>query len=118
MTAENSWKIVKNFWKTPGICLVKMSGHPEKGFFIVFEGPTLKETKKKILEGESLTLKNVKSTHGGVLLLVSLQLTLLKVALLHRCFSRFLNCTNGTQSCNTFMKDRLQIWLLIFSEFK
>ena len=39
-------------------------------------------------------LKNVKSTHGGVLLL-------LKVTLLHGCFSRFLNCTNGTKSHNT-----------------
>ena len=29
-TAENSWKIVRNSWKTPGICLVKMSGHPDK----------------------------------------------------------------------------------------
>ena len=32
ITGENSWKIVKNVyknsWKTPGICLVKMSGHP------------------------------------------------------------------------------------------
>ena len=38
--------------------------------------------------------KNVKSTHGGVLLLAKLQLTtLLKVTLLHGCFSRFLNCT-------------------------
>ena len=36
-------------------------------------------------------LKNVKNTHGGVLLLV------LKVTLLHGCFSRFLNCTNGTK---------------------
>ena len=26
--------------------------------------------------------------------------TLLKVTLLHRCFSRFLNCTNGTKSYN------------------
>ena len=26
--------------------------------------------------------------------------TLLKVTLLHGCFSRFLNCTNGTKSCN------------------
>ena len=34
--------------------------------------------------------KYVKNTHGGVLLLV------LKVTLLHGCFSRFLNCTNGT----------------------
>ena len=33
-------------------------------------------------------LKNVKSTHGGVL------------ALLHGCFPRFLNCTNGTKSRN------------------
>ena len=35
-------------------------------------------------------LKNVKSTHGGVLL---------KVGLLHGCFSRFLNRTNSTKSC-------------------
>ena len=34
-------------------------------------------------------LKNVKNTHGGVLLLVQLQATLLKVALLYGCFSRF-----------------------------
>ena len=47
-------------------------------------------------------LKNVKNTHGGMLLLVKLQAkpaTLLKVTLLHGCFSRFLNCTNGTKSC-------------------
>ena len=39
--------------------------------------------------------------------------TLLKVALLHGCFSRFLNCTNGTKSRNT-----LHIWVcfeLLFS---
>ena len=30
-----------------------MSGHPEKGFFIVFEGPTLKETKKNFGGWES-----------------------------------------------------------------
>ena len=36
--------------------------------------------------------KIMKNTHGGVLLLV------LKVALLRGCFSRFLNCTNGTKS--------------------
>ena len=39
--------------------------------------------------------KNVKNTHGGVLLLV--KVTLLKVALLHGCFSLFSNCTNGTK---------------------
>ena len=41
---------------------------------------------------------NVKNTHGGVLNLVKLQT--LKLTLLHGCFSRFLNCTNGTKSRN------------------
>ena len=45
-------------------------------------------------------LKNIKNNHGGVFLLVKLQLvTLLKAVLLHGCFSRFLNCANGTKSC-------------------
>ena len=47
-------------------------------------------------------LKNVKNTHGGVLLSVNLQVeacNFLKVTLLHWCFSRSLNCTNGTKSC-------------------
>ena len=35
-------------------------------------------------------LKNIKSTHGGVL----------KLTLLHGCFSYFLNCPNGTKSRN------------------
>ena len=39
-------------------------------------------------------LKNVKNTQGGVLLSV------LKATLLHACFSRFLNCTDGTKSRN------------------
>ena len=39
-------------------------------------------------------LKNGKNTHGGVLILV------FKVTLLHGCFSRFLNCRNGTKSRN------------------
>ena len=37
-----------------------------------------------------LSVENVKNIPGGVLLL-------LKVTLLHGCFSRFLNCTNGTK---------------------
>ena len=37
-------------------------------------------------------LINVKNNHGGVLIL--------KLTLLHGCFSCFLNCTNGTKSCN------------------
>ena len=36
-------------------------------------------------------LKNVKNTYGRMLLLV-------KVALFHECFLRFLNCANGNQS--------------------
>ena len=49
-------------------------------------------------------LKNVKNTHGRMLLLVKLQAkpaTLLKVTLLHECFLRFLYCTNGTKSGKT-----------------
>ena len=41
-------------------------------------------------------LKNVKNTHGGVLILVKL----LKLTLLQGCFSRFLYCANGTKSLN------------------
>ena len=44
-------------------------------------------------------LKNVKYTHGEVLLLVKLQ-ALLKITLFTRFFSRFLNCTNDTKSSN------------------
>ena len=44
--------------------------------------------------------KKRENIHGGVLLLVKLQATLLKVTLLIGCFSRFLNCTNGTKSRN------------------
>ena len=43
-------------------------------------------------------LKNVKNTHGGVLILKPT--TLLKLTFLHGYFSRFLYCTNGTKSCN------------------
>ena len=46
-------------------------------------------------------LKNVKSTHGGVLLLVMLltkTCNFTKVTLLYGCFPRFLNCTDGRKS--------------------
>ena len=43
------------------------------------------------------SLKSVKNNNGGVLLKPA---TLLKVTLLHDCFSRLLNCTNGTKSRN------------------
>ena len=42
------------------------------------------------------SLKNMRSTHGEVLLLVTA--TLLKITLLHGCFSGLLNCANGTKS--------------------
>ena len=41
-------------------------------------------------------LKNIKNIHGGMLQ----PATLLKVSLLHGCFSRILNCINGTKSRN------------------
>ena len=47
-------------------------------------------------------LKNMKNTHGGLLLLVFVLLlrpaTLLKVMLLNGYYSRFLNCSNGTKN--------------------
>ena len=50
-------------------------------------------------------LKNEKNTRGGMLLLVKTA-TLLKVTLLHGCFLRFSNCTNGTKSRKaSHMKD-------------
>ena len=45
-------------------------------------------------------LKNVKNSHGGVILLIKLQpVTLMKLTLLRKCFSRFLIGTNGAKSC-------------------
>ena len=45
-------------------------------------------------------LRNVKNTHGGVLLSVKLQVKACNftVTLFHGCFSRFLNCKNGTKT--------------------
>ena len=40
--------------------------------------------------------------------------TLLKVTLLHGCFSHFLNCTNGTKSCNaSHIVLKLRKWLVM-----
>ena len=58
--------------------------------------------------GVTCNLKNVKNTHGGVLLLVKLQASL-KVTLLHEYLSRFLNCTNGTKSRNASWEYHTQI---------
>ena len=44
--------------------------------------------------------KKRENTHGGVLLLDLKPATLQKVALVYGCFSRFLNCANGTKSRN------------------
>ena len=48
-------------------------------------------------------LKNIKNTHGGVSLLVKLQTSACNFTKRNtppRCFSCFLNCTNGTKSRN------------------
>ena len=48
--------------------------------------------------------KNLKNTHGGVLLLVKLQTSACNFTKSNappRVFSRFLNCTNGIKSRNT-----------------
>ena len=66
-------------------------------------------------------LKNVKNTHGAVSLLVK-SAALLKVTLLHECFSRFLNCTDSIKSrkashilCSSnFTVDEAGIYLLKF----
>ena len=51
--------------------------------------------------------KNLKYTHGGVLLLVKLQAL---ATLLDGCFSRFLNCTKGTKLRNALHIDIEQMW--------
>ena len=48
--------------------------------------------------------KNLKNTHGWRSFTYK-PATLLKVTFFDGCFSRFLNCTNGTQSCNASHKD-------------
>ena len=55
-------------------------------------------------------LKNVKNTHGELLVLAKLQepATLLKVTLLYGSFSRFLNCTSDTKSPNPSHLNLLQ----------
>ena len=67
-----------------------------------------------------VNLKNVKNAHGGKLLLVKLQdsaftksNTLLKVTLLHGCFSRFLNCINGTKSPKSITFDKKIIYFVL-----
>ena len=56
-------------------------------------------------------LKNVKNTHGGVLFLV------LKVTLLHGCFSRFLNCANDTKFRNSSLMMHIDIARIYPSNF-
>ena len=51
----------------------------------------------------TVQFKNVKNIHGGVLLLVKLQAKFCNFTKSNTppwMFSRFLNCTNGTKSCN------------------
>ena len=44
--------------------------------------------------GTLIHLKNVKNTQRGLILIAKLQA---EASVLHGCFSRFLNCTNGTK---------------------
>ena len=59
-------------------------------------------------------LKNMENTHGGVLLLVKQQATIVKVTLLHGCFPRFLNCTNDTKSRNTSQSLNVVLVIMIW----
>ena len=62
-------------------------------------------------------LKKVKNTHRGVLILIKLQAeayTLLRLTLLHGCFSRFLNCANGTKSRNASHLFLVQFSAILF----
>ena len=61
--------------------------------------------------------KNVKNTYEGVLLLVKLQASLLKLTLLHWFFfSCFLNCKNGTKASHISKKKKKTVNVIsIFS---
>ena len=52
-------------------------------------------------------LKNVKNSHGGVLVLVKLQTSAGNFTIINTAawvFFMFLNCTNGTKSCNVSLR--------------
>ena len=59
--------------------------------------------------------KNVKNTHGKVLILVKLQASACNFAEINTpgCFLRFLNCVNGTKSRNA---PQISIDITTFSE--
>ena len=57
------------------------------------------------------SFKNVKNSHRGLLFLVKLQ-AILKVTLLHGCFSNFLNCKNGAKPCNASLINLVPLLLL------
>ena len=67
-------------------------------------------------------LENVKNTHGGMLILVKLQASSYSFTKINTppCFSRFLNCTNGTKSghASHIVRRRLFIYLLSDVSFK
>ena len=44
--------------------------------------------------------------------------TLLKVTLLHECFSRFLNCTNGTKSSKTSHIQNFHFFIIVSDKLK
>ena len=62
-------------------------------------------------------LKNVKNTRRRVLILVKVAglkpATLLKLTLLHGCFSRFLNCTNDSKLRNVSQISQISLTVLL-----
>ena len=64
--------------------------------------------------------KNVKNTHGGMLVLVKLQpeaCNFTQSKLLHGCFSRFFNCRNGTKLRKASRIKQNGLCYLIFYSF-
>ena len=111
------YSVYQGNWSTSIKCVLNCSGIIEFFFIIISATTNIIANSTKSSYGKIYVflivmlcaiwfhfyiLKNVKNTHGGVLLSVKLQApaTLLKVTLLHGHFSRFLNCTNGTKSRN------------------
>ena len=89
-------KVSRDLWNT---CFCNLGSFLKllKSFFIL-ERLCCKSKRLLWCGQQNSHLKNVKNTHGGVLILKPA--TLLKLTLLYGRFSRFLNCTNGTKSRN------------------
>ena len=91
---------VKELYKIYGLYMICFICHSLWSFnsvLVVFQRSVICDALRDFVP--LVQIKNVKNTHRGVLGL-NLRLkpeALLKVTLLHVCFSRFLNCTNDTK---------------------